>query len=189
VTPEERIAEALARGDQEAAAEALLRALGPQILGYLTRVLGSADDAADAFSYFAEDVWKGIRTFRGESSVRVWTYRVAWNAAARVGRDAWRRRRERFPTTMASRIAADVLSRSPGSVEREAAEVNALRGQLEPEEQSLLVLRLDRGLSWKEVAEVMAEEGKPADEAALRKRFERVKLRIGKLARKRGLLD
>lgn len=186
---EERIAEALAGGDPEAAAEAALRAFGPQILAYLTRVLGSRDDAADAFSYFAEDVWKGMRSFRGESSARVWCYRVAWNSAARVGRDAWRRRRERFPTTMASRIAADVLSRSPRTVEREVNEMNALRGQLEPEEQSLLVLRLDRGLSWREVAEVMAEEGHPADEAALRKRFERVKQRIGKLARKRGLLE
>jgi len=189
MTPEEQIAEALARDDREAAAEALLRSLGPQILAYLTRVLGSADDAGDAFSYFAEDVWKGIRTFRGESSVRVWSYRVAWNAAARVGRDAWRRRRERFPTTMASRIAGEVLSRSPRTVAREEAEMDALRGQLEPDERNLLVLRLDRGLSWKEVAEVMAEEGRAADEAALRKRFERVKQRIGKLARKRGLLD
>jgi RNA polymerase sigma-70 factor (ECF subfamily) len=141
---EERIVSRLDAGDPEGAAAEVIRSYGPQVLGYLTRVLGSGDDAQDAFSFFAEAVWKGIGRFEGRSSVRVWAYRVAWTAALRVTSDGWRRRREPFPTSMASRVAAEVRSRSALAAERESAEVERLRGALEPAEQSLLVLRVDR---------------------------------------------
>jgi RNA polymerase sigma-70 factor, ECF subfamily len=186
---EARIAAALGRGDAEAAAAEAIRGYGPQILGYLTRVLASADDAADAFSLFSEQLWRGIGGFSGRSTVRVWAYRVAWSAALRVSSDAYRRRREHLPTSLASRLAAEVLSRPPAAAEREAAEMERLRSALAPDEQSLLVLRLDRRLSWKEVAEVMREEGRPLDEAALRKRFERIKEKLGRIARGAGLLE
>lgn len=59
-----------------------------------------------------------------------------------------------------------------------------MRRKLEPEEQTLLILRLDRGLSWDELATVMA----PASAATLRKRFERLRERISELVRANGLL-
>ena len=181
-----QVTAALARGDTDAAAAEIIRRLGPQILGYLTRVLGNADDAADAFSFFSERLWRSIRTFEGRSSVRVWSYRVAWTAALRVAGDTWRSRRERFPTSMASRVAAEVLSLGAQQAEAESAEMERLRGQLDAEERSLLVLRLDRRLSWREVAEIMSAEGRALDEAAVRKRFERLKDKLGKLAKERG---
>lgn len=186
---ETRIARALDGGDREAAAAEAIRGFGPEILGYLSRVLGSRDQASDAFSFFAEQLWRGMPGFAGRSSVRVWAYRVAWSAAVRLRADAWFRKRERFPTSMASRVAAEVLSSTAASRERESAELTRLRAALEPEEQSLLVLRVDRGLSWREVSEVMAEEGEPLDEPALRKRFERVKAKLARLAQEEGLIE
>ncbi len=185
---EETIHEALARGDPDRAASEAIRGFGPQILGYLTRVLGSADDAADAFSLFSEQLWRGMRRFEGRSSVRVWAYRVAWTAAMRVAEDGWRRRRERLRTSMASRLAAEVLMGTPRAEAIEPAELQRLRGALRPDERSLLVLRVDQRLSWKEVAEVMREEGDTVDEAALRKRFERVKRRLREMVRSSGLV-
>ena len=173
----------------EVRAEELIRSFGPQILGYLTRVLGSRDDADDAFQLWAEDVWQGIGGLREPGAARVWAYRVAWNAAARLRREAWQQRRQRMPTSMASRIAAEVVSRTLGAAERETDQLASLRKVLTAEENSLLVLRIDRELSWREVAEVMAEEGKPVDEAALRQRFVRVREKLEKLARERGLLE
>lgn len=164
-------------------------AFGPKVMGYLVRVLGNEDDAADAYSLWAEDVWKGIEGLREAAAAKVWTYRIAWNAAARTRRQAWNRRRQRLPTTMASRLAAEVLSRTPGAVEREAAHLARLREGLSPAEQSLLVLHVDRGLSWKEVAEVMAEEGEAVEEAALRQRFARLRKKLAERARELGLLD
>jgi len=49
-------------------------------------------------------------------------------------------------------------------------------------------LRVDKGLSWQEIAEVLAEtEDDPPDPVALRKRFERLKERLMKMAEKEGL--
>jgi RNA polymerase sigma-70 factor (ECF subfamily) len=185
---EEDIAEALARGEADRAASAAIRGYGPQILGYLTRVLGSADDAADAFSLFSEQLWRGMRGFEGRSTVRVWAYRVAWSAAMRVAEDGWRRRRERLRTSMASRLAAEIVTTASRAGAGDDAELQRLRSALAPEERSLLVLRVDQRLSWSEVAEVMRDAGEPVDEAALRKRFERVKRKLRELAASSGLL-
>ncbi len=186
---ETRIAQALQGGDHERAAAEAIRGFGPEILGYLSRVLGSRDDASDAFSFFAEQLWRGMPGFAGRSSVRVWAYRVAWSAAVRLRADAWFRKRERFPTSMASRVAGEVLSRSAVRRERESAHLARLRAALDPEEQSLLVLRVDRGLSWREVAEIMSGEGQTLDEPTLRKRFERVKTKLARLAEEEGLIE
>jgi RNA polymerase sigma-70 factor (ECF subfamily) len=186
---EDLISDALARGDADRAAAEAIRGYGPQILGYLTRVLGSADDAADAFSYFSEQLWRGMRGFEGRSTVRVWAYRVAWTAAMRVAEDGWRRRRERLRTSMASRIAAEVVTTASRAAADEGAELQRLRGALAPDERSLLVLRVDQRLSWKEVAEIMRGAGERVDEAALRKRFERVKRKLRELAAASGLLE
>jgi rhodanese-related sulfurtransferase len=62
----------------------------------------------------------------------------------------------------------------------------AIRAALTPEEQTLLVLRLEREFSWREVAEVLAEDGRPPPEAELRERFERIKEKLGRMAERKG---
>lgn len=188
---EKGIAEALARGDARAAAVIAIRGYSPEITAYLERLLGSADDAADAFSFWEEDVWNGIASFEGRGSARVWAYRVARRAAARVAREAWRRRRVGMRTASVSRIAAKVRSSGSASRDRQAAALDKLRETLSFKDRELLVLRIDRRLRFREIAAVLAGEGKPVDElaaAAVRKRFERLKGRLGELAREKGLL-
>lgn len=184
---EERILAAIARGEAETAASEIIRGYGPQILGYLRRVLGSDGDAADAFSLFSEQVWRGIAGFAGRSSVRVWAYRVAWSAAMRVSEESWRQRRERLRTSMASRIAAEVQTQA--GAQRAADAIDLLRASLTAGERALLVLRLDQKLSWREAAEILCADGELVDEATLRKRFERLKEKMGRLARERGLIE
>ncbi len=183
---EERVRELLAGGEASEAATAALRALGPEILGYLENVLGDPDDARDVFQGFAEDLWAWLPAWRG-GGLRAAAYRIAWHAAARFRREAWRRRRERMRASMASRIAASITSpeaRLAGAHDRLAR----LRDALDPEERTLLILRIDRELSWSEVAEVLSTDGHPLDSGAVRKRFERVKAKLAKLARAQGLL-
>ncbi len=174
--------------EREAAAEAL-RALGPQVLGYLSSLLRSEADAHEVFSQFAEDLWRGLPGFRGDASLRGWAYRVAWHASARFVRDPYRQRGRRLETSEASRLACEVLS-SVGADAWRTERMAQLREVLTPEEQTLLILRVDRGLSWREVALVFADEGEtPPTEAALRKRFERLKEKLAEAARNKGLLD
>lgn len=180
----------LAAGDLHGAAEAVIRDYGPQILGYLSSVLRNDGDAADVFSQFTEDLWRGLPGFRGECPLRVWAYRLAWHAAARHLRDPYRARGRRLETTELSRVADEVRSSVLlGRGEARRRGIDRLRERLAPDEQSLLVLRLDRGLSWREVATVLAQDGEEVDEIVLRKRFERLKDRLAQMAREEGLLE
>jgi len=186
---EERLHQLIAAGDLRGAATEAIRGYGPQVLQVLRAMLRDEAEARDAFSQFAENLWKGIGTFRGEASFKTWSLRLACNAARNQRDEAWRRRGRRLATREASALAEEVRTRSVVRVERQRQALDRLRQALSVEEQSLLVLRLDQGLSWNEVADVLAEKGKPAEPAALMKRYERIKERLGKLARDQGLVD
>ena len=175
----------LARGDPNAAATAAVNALGPAILRYL-RAVHHDDDAEDVFQQWAEDLWRGIDGFRGECALRTWAYRLAWHASARFLRQPWRKRHTRLRSSAASRLAQSVAASTP--LDRYEESLELLRRQLEPEERTLLVLRLDLRMSWEEVSTVLAGEGKPATPETLRKRYQRVKDRLGRFAREKGLI-
>ncbi|ACL66929.1 RNA polymerase, sigma-24 subunit, ECF subfamily [Anaeromyxobacter dehalogenans 2CP-1] len=190
MTDHGRAAPFLEAGDHRGAAEAVLREYGPQLLGYLSSILRNDADAAEVFSQFTEDLWRGLPGFRRECPVRVWAYRLAWHAAARHLRDPYRGRGRRLETHELSRIADEVRSSALlGRREARQRGIDRLRARLQPDEQTLLVLRLDRGLSWREVATVLADEGDAVDEPALRKRFERLKEKLARMAREEGLLE
>lgn len=182
---ETSINQALDAADINGAATIGLRGYGPQILGYLTAVLRERDLAEDAFSVFAEDLWKGLAGFRRGSSFRTWAYKLAYHAALRVVRDPEHRRGVTLAPEIASALPIDIRSDTPRHLRTDVkTSVQKLREELSPEEQTLLVLRIDRALEWRDVAEVM-----DADEATLRKRFERLREKLKKLAHERGLLD
>jgi RNA polymerase sigma-70 factor (ECF subfamily) len=187
---EPRILTLLDGGDISGAATEALRGYGPQVLGYLTAVLRDEDDAHDVFSQFAEDLWRGLPGFRRESAIRTWAFRLAWHAASRYARDPYRKRHRPILSTEASRIAAEVRSTmstyAPGG---RADKLMKLRESLDPEEQTLLILRVDKAMPWEDVAQVLGADGEAATPAALRKRFERLKEKLGRLAREQGLIE
>lgn len=186
---EERVRALIAAGDPRAAATDAIRELGPTVLGYLRSILRDEEDAADAFSHFAEDLWRGIEGFRGDASFRTWTYKVAWCAAMHVRGDAWRRRGRRFEPGEASRLAEDVRTRSAVRDERRRLALDRVRGSLTAEEQTLLYLRLDQELEWAEIAEVLSAAGPVVEPPALRKRYERLKERLAERLRAEGLTE
>jgi RNA polymerase sigma-70 factor, ECF subfamily len=186
---EEGLADALAAGRLSEAASLAIRGYGPQILGYLGSVLRDDSLADEAFSRFAEDLWKGIAGFRRESSFRTWAYRVAWNAARDLQTEAWRRRGRRLETAEISKVVQEVRTSSAAWLKEDARDkLDRLRRSLSPEDQTLLILRVNRELSWKEVAQVLSTQETPVDEPALRKRFERIKARLRKMAEEQGVL-
>jgi RNA polymerase sigma-70 factor (ECF subfamily) len=188
---EARCLEALDRGDHAGAATLLVREYGPQLLGYLCSVLRSEADAGEVFSMFSEDLWRGLPGFRRECPARVWCYRLAWHAAARFLRDPYRGRGRRLETTELSRLVEEVRSSVfLGRDQARQATLDRLREGLSPDERALLVLRVDRSLSWGEVALVLSEEREaPVEESSLRKRFERLKEKLAERARAEGLLE
>jgi len=179
----------IAAGELAKAATAALQALGPQILGYLCATMRDDDAAYDVFGQFSEELWKSIGRFRGESSFKTFAYKVVMHSVGRYRRDAYRRRGRPLESDEVSQIVAEIRSRTEPFRRTEIKDrISQLREQLEPEEQTLLFLRVDQDLSWNDVAAIVAEQGEAVEVAALRKRFERAKTRLRKLAEQEGLL-
>lgn len=181
--PEARIRALLSSGDGRAGAAEAMRAFGPKILGYLRSILRDEGDAGDAFSVWAEHLWRGIGSFRGESSFRTWAFKIAYNAALNVRNEAWRRLGRPFETGEASRLAEEIRTKTAAREERQRTRLDEIRAQLSAEEQTLLTLRIDQQLSWDEIAEIFSANGDAVDTAALRKRFQRLKDRLAEMLR------
>jgi RNA polymerase sigma-70 factor (ECF subfamily) len=176
-------------GELAPAATAAIDRLGPQIFGYLAATLRDDDAAYDVYSQFCEELWKSISTFRGESSFKTWAYKLVMHAVGRYRRDGYRKRA--MPLGSGDEPAAQERSSTPPYQKSEVKDKFAeLRESLDPEDQTLLFLRVDQKLAWADVAAVIAAEGgEPIEVATLRKRFERAKLRLRELAAAAGLLE
>jgi RNA polymerase sigma-70 factor (ECF subfamily) len=171
----------------DAAATQIIQRYGRELLEYLVAIARSEADGADAFSQFTLDLWKGLPRFRWQASARTWCYTLARHALARVRRDPARRPGRAIALTDAPEVAkaADQIRTSTINYLRTEVKdkVAALRDELSPEDQAILILRIDRKLEWRDVARALADEedGELADaeitkrSAALRKRFERIK--------------
>lgn len=190
--PEVEIRRSCARADYQSAAATIMRAYGSEILRFLHARLHDDELASEAFSTFAEDLWRGIPEFEGRSTARVWSYAVARHAASRTI-DTARHHRRLVPLAQAAEIAAlehQVRTATLPYLKTEVKDrLEKMREQLSPEDQLLLLLRVNRALSWKEVAHVVLYEGKEptavalAQEAArLRKRFQILKEKLRNLS-------
>jgi RNA polymerase sigma-70 factor (ECF subfamily) len=177
-------------GDHAEATTAALRTYGVELLGFLRALAGDHDLAAEAFAELGEDIWKGLPRFRWHASLRSWLYTLARNALGQLRRDPRRRRERNLPLSIAPEMAA-VVRTATRDIQRTAVkdELRILREQLDPEEHELLLLRLDRNMAWKDIARILGgDDDLEARAAGLRKRFERVKQRLKKLAIEHGLI-
>jgi RNA polymerase sigma-70 factor, ECF subfamily len=179
----------LAAGDRKGAAAELVRTHGPRIHEYLRAVLRDDDDADEAYSIFCEWTLRAIARYRGESSLRTFAFGVAFNAARRVRSDGYRRRRRTLGRSQLSEVADRGGTSSAARRERAGRRLDEIRRHLSEEEQNLLALRVDQRLEWEEIASVLASGGELVSPPALRKRYERLKDRIGRLARHLGVLE
>lgn len=186
-------------GDFSAAATVALETYGHEILSFLGTRLRSSSDAEEAFGIFAEDLWKGLPRFEFRCSTRGWLYTVARNAANRYATSPARRAHRNEELERNSQIAAlveHVRSTTEDFRRTEVKDkVRALRDHLDAEDQTLLLLHVDRALPWREIAMIMHPGDHTLDDdaltreaARLRKRFERVKVELKQLAIKRGLI-
>jgi RNA polymerase sigma-70 factor (ECF subfamily) len=196
---EQRIRACSSAGDSKGAATALLEGYGRELLGFLIAHLRDHDAASEVFSQFTEDLWRGIDGFRWQCSARVWSYTLLRHAASRYVRDAQRRRRRFVALSGAGPLSAveeRIRTATLAAARTESrTRVEQLRDRLPPEDQTLLILRVNRGLDWKEIARVLVDDGEgAADEALakeavrLRKRYQLAKAKLRQLAIEEGLV-
>jgi RNA polymerase sigma-70 factor (ECF subfamily) len=186
---EVEVATRLAHADVGGAVAAIVRALGPGLYGYLSAILRNDEDARDVLGDVTEHLLTSLPRFRGECGVKTWTYRIAWRTAMRHRQDPRRQRTTALRSSVAEALVAEV-QRSTAAYRRDAAVawLERVRAELSCADQSLLTLRLDREMSWAEVADVMGTGDTAADLAALRKRYERIKDRLRRAAERDGIV-
>lgn len=196
---EQGIRAAVEVGDHDQAATLAIELYGHEIFSFIGSQLREPHASGDAFSDFSELFWRTLPTFEWRCSLRTWMYLLARRALSRERRDARKRNRhetalsdaERLPQVVAQARTATALHLRTATKDR----FQDLRAELSEEDQMVLVLRVDRGLSWAELAEVMLASDKPtssqlATEAArLRKRFQLAKAQLRKRAEETGLVE
>jgi RNA polymerase sigma-70 factor (ECF subfamily) len=201
---EEGIRAAFGQGNLEGAATALLESYGSEIFGFLLARLRNAELASEAFGDFTEDLWRGLAGFRWVCSARTWAYTLARHAASRAIRQRRRRGARLVSLSRAgpiSELADRVRSETAIVLRTETrSRMAELREQLPVEDQMLLMLRVNRGLPWLDIARIMAggsveeaielpTEALSAEASRLRKRFQKAKEKLRRLATEAGLLS
>lgn len=170
-----------------------LQSYGDEVFAFLLARLRDEDVATDVFSQACEDLFHEMPTFQWRCSLRSWFYRLARSAAARYHRSPMNRPERRVALSNVSELADQVRSRTLAHMRSEVKDrMRALREQLDADEQQLLVLRVDRDLSWIEIAEILEDadqdDAKQRAAARLRQQFQKLKDRLRDLAIAEGLL-
>ncbi len=181
------------------AATWIVERYGRELMTYVVAIARSETDGTEAFSQLTEDLWRGLPRFRWQSTARTWCYTLARHALFRLRRTTRRRGGPAIALSDApelARAAEQVRSETLTYLRTQVKdEVAALRERLSPDDQAILILRIDRKLSWLDVARALPCDGEgegegeeaPTDaelarrSATLRKRFGRIKSDLKKL--------
>ena len=183
------------QGQHEAAVARGLEGYGPEVLGFLAATLRSQSDAGEVFSATCEDLWRGFPQFQWKCSFRTWLYTLARNAASHYRRSPHHRAGLRADTSELGELALRIRTSTLPHLRTEVKDrFAALRSELDPDEQALLILRVDKEMPWVDVARVLCGEPEPSDaqlrqlSVTLRKRFQALKDELRQRARRAGLL-
>ncbi len=143
-----------ARDGEESALSALVKRHTDAVYRVALAIAGDPDVAQDVSQDAFLKAFRGLDGFRGEAAFRTWLLTIAANAA----RGALRRQGRRRETDLESAppMASEVRGPDEDAVlASEAARAREALGRL-PEKQRLSVqLRVDEGLSFREIAEVI----------------------------------
>ncbi len=142
--------------EDEAGFTALVREHGDAVFGLALRRVGDRGLAEDLAQETFLRAWRARASYRGETSVRGWLCAIAVN----VVRD-WARRRSRRPVESFEPVYADVGSSADDPATRaEVAEaierLRAALGLLPANHREMFLLRERDGLSYAEIASVLA---------------------------------
>jgi RNA polymerase sigma-70 factor, ECF subfamily len=195
---EREVRERCEQGDMAAATTLALRLYGRELLQFLIHTQRDEQAASDVYALMAEDVWRGMAGFRWQGTLRAWIYAIARNASHQL-RKSERRHTRSIPMSDRENVFLEVVAQIRTETltflrTESRTALDKLRDELTVDERMLLSLRIDRGLSWPEIAAIHeGDEGDVELDAArraarLRKRFQLLKDRLRKRGRELGLL-
>ena len=162
LTEDALLVQELQAGSEDAFAY-LLKLYQDPVFNLIAHIVENNADAADVLQDVFLKVFRGIRHFHGESSLKTWIYRIAVHEASNHRRSRIRRhRREPFSleesTTEPVRSLADARAETPYQVleqsERQDLVKRALASLAQPY-RTVVVLGEMEGLSYEEIARVL----------------------------------
>ena len=161
--PQPRLVEGLKRAD-DAAYEQLLALYEPPVYNLVYRLLANPADAADVVQEVFLKVFRNIGSFRSQSSLKTWIYRIAVNEAHNHRR--WFERKRGQEVGLEEEVSEGIHfhqvlednERSPfdsfANAEARAMIEEAL-SSLKPAFRSAVVLRDIEELSYEEIADIL----------------------------------
>lgn len=185
---ESQVRAAIHAGDHRGAVEITIRAYGDNALRFLQSMARSSAEADEAFSRFCLALMQGIGSWRGDAKLETWVLVVARNTYYKLVRAE--RGRGHTGISRASKIVAPVRHSTQRYLKTDVKDaMRELREELSELDRGILTLRIDQARPWEEVAAILLPDSNPTRATQrLRKRFERAKTRLRKLAEERGIL-
>jgi len=182
------------QGDFQGAATCALEAYGAELFGFLVHILRNEQDANEVLSQTREDLWVGLHKYQARCAIRTWLYTLARHAAVRFRRSPHRKPGRNVGLSEVDLVVNRARTATPAYLRTDAKDaLAAIRDALPEDDRALLVLRVDRAMSWKDIARVFSaddsEEVLRRESACLRKRFQVVKEEIRARAKQAGLLQ
>lgn len=178
-TTDVRVSGLVELGDLAGAATLAISEHGPGLIGWLRTLTPSAEDADEVFAIVCERLWRALPTFVWPGSLRTWLYVTARNIVIDGVRHE--RRRQQIPLSQPDALTHAVRSTTAAYRKTGAkARLEELRQSLSSDDRTLLILRVDRAMPWREVAQIVGggsldDEALRKQAARCRKRFERIK--------------
>lgn len=148
--------------------EELIEAYGNDILRLCTIYLGDAQLAQDAFQETFVKAWKGLETFRGDSSVKTWLNHIAVNTCRDVLRSGW------FGLLRRSRPVETAAELAVPDPDPEAVAVREATLSLSSRYREVIVLYYYQGMQISQIAETLSL---PENTVSTRLRRARAQLR------------
>ena len=158
-----------------------------RIYSLALRSTGSEQDAADITQEVFLRVWKNLDSFRGDSSLSTWLYRVTSNLCVDFAR---KKVAEGMPTSIDDEEspAADLADSSRMAQPEAAAENSELReelqfalAQLSEEHRRVVLLRDVAGMTYTDIARTLGLE-----EGTVKSRLARARASLRKILLERG---
>lgn len=183
----EKVLLARAKKGEIAAFESLMTAYENRIYSLALRSTGSEQDAADITQEVFLRAWKNLDSFRGDSSLSTWLYRVTSNLCVDFAR---KKAAEGTPTSIDDEEspAADLADASRMAQPEAAAENSELReelqfalAQLSEEHRRVVLLRDVAGMTYTDIARTLGLE-----EGTVKSRLARARASLRKILLERG---
>lgn len=160
---EQKIVRAAAQGDDRAF-ERLVRENQKHVYNLALKLTGNAEDALDASQDAFLKAYQNLKSFRGDSRVSVWLYRLTYNACMDLIKKSRRGHVVSMPTDEEG-TELDAPDPGPGPDElmerrEELESVRRALSELNEDKRIILMMREYRGMSYAEISRVLKlEEG------------------------------